>query len=187
MATNRFRVSPGTVIASLALLVSLGGTSYAVTVLPKNSVGTAQLRNNAVVATKVKDGSLLAADFKPGQLPAGQNGDKGDKGDKGDRGATGDAGASGATKVVSRRTDQTIGAGQFRQSTVSCASGERAVGGGAGSTSEGSGPSLFVQESKPDPIASGSTPTGWVAAAYLSLFSPTPTQSWSVWVICASP
>lgn len=61
-------------------------------VLPKNSVGTAQLKSGAVVGSKVKRGSLGAAHFKVGQLPqgpvgpAGPAGPKGDKGEKGDRG-----------------------------------------------------------------------------------------------------
>jgi hypothetical protein len=50
------------VISVLALFVALGGTSYAVTQLPKNSVGTPQLKKNAVTGTKVKDGSLTGAD-----------------------------------------------------------------------------------------------------------------------------
>jgi len=36
------------VVACLALTVALGGVSYAAAVLPKNSVGTAQLKKNAV-------------------------------------------------------------------------------------------------------------------------------------------
>jgi len=57
----------------VALVLSLAGTGVAAVelVVPRNSVGTAQLKNNAVVAAKVKAGSLLAKDFKTGQLPAG--------------------------------------------------------------------------------------------------------------------
>lgn len=69
----------------LALFVALGGTSYAAANLPKNSVGSAQIKRGAVATTDVKDRSLLARDFRPGQLPAGS------------RGATGAAGPAGAT------------------------------------------------------------------------------------------
>jgi hypothetical protein len=72
--------SPALLIALLALFVSLGGTGYAVSQLPKNSVGNKQLKKNAVTSTKVKDRSLLAKDFKQGQLPSGTNGAKGDTG-----------------------------------------------------------------------------------------------------------
>ena len=63
--------------------------------LPKNSVGPAQIKSGAVTGAKVKDGSLMAGDFKAGQLPAGP---QGPKGDKGATGATGAPGAS-ATKL----------------------------------------------------------------------------------------
>jgi len=39
---------------------------YAAVVLPKNSVGTRQLKANAVVSSKVKNGGLKAIDFAAG-------------------------------------------------------------------------------------------------------------------------
>ena len=81
--------SPAMVVACIALLIALGGTSYAAIRLPKSSVGTKQLKKRAVNSAKVRDHSLLAADFKPDQLPRGPQGFKGDKGDKGDPGAPG--------------------------------------------------------------------------------------------------
>ena len=64
--------SPALAIASIALLVSLGGASFAAVsaALPPGSVGTRQLGNGAVTAAKVKAQSLLASDFEAGQLPA---------------------------------------------------------------------------------------------------------------------
>ena len=50
------------VTATVALIVALGGTSYAAIKLPKNSVTSVQ----------VKDRSLLKKDFKTGQLPGRQ-------------------------------------------------------------------------------------------------------------------
>jgi hypothetical protein len=95
----RLAPSPAMVVSCIALLVALGGVGYAATALPRNSVGTAQLKRNAVTSIKVKDRSLLARDFRRGQLPrgprglTGATGAKGDKGDKGDPGpATGPAG-----------------------------------------------------------------------------------------------
>jgi hypothetical protein len=46
-------------------------------VLPRDSVGTLQLRDGAVTGPKVKDRSLLARDFRPGQLPQGPPGPPG--------------------------------------------------------------------------------------------------------------
>ena len=79
---------PATVIATIALLVALSGTGWAVTQLPRNSVGTPQLKRNAVTSAKVRNGSLLAEDFKSGQLPQGA---KGDPGPAGPQGAAGSA------------------------------------------------------------------------------------------------
>jgi hypothetical protein len=88
--------SPAVVLALVALLAALAGTSYAAGVLPVNSVGTAQLQNNAVVSGKVKDGSLLARDFKSGQLPSGPAGPPGPPGPAGPAGAAGPEGQAGA-------------------------------------------------------------------------------------------
>jgi hypothetical protein len=86
-------------IGLVALCIALTGTAYAAT-LPRNGVGTRQLKDNAVTSAKIKrnavtwakirrnavtsrkvrDGSLLAKDFKAGQLPRGPKGDKGDPG-----------------------------------------------------------------------------------------------------------
>lgn len=57
------RLSYANVVASLALFVALGGTSYAVSALPKSSVGSRQLRSNAVSSSKVKDRSLGVRDL----------------------------------------------------------------------------------------------------------------------------
>src|ERR687885_522023 len=80
----RRRPSPALVIASLALVFALTGTGIAaVTALPRNSVGTRQLRNNAVVSSKVRNHSLLARDFRAGQLPRGPIGPAGPAGPAG--------------------------------------------------------------------------------------------------------
>lgn len=106
------RPSPALVVAVLALVVAMSGTSYAVTQLPRNSVGATQLKRNAVTAqkiasnavtgAKVEDGSLTAADFAAGTLlrgPKGDTGATGATGPKGDTGATGPS-TSAAAKAV---------------------------------------------------------------------------------------
>jgi hypothetical protein len=57
-----------TIAAYLALFLALGGTSYAVVNLPRNSVGASELRKNAVRSSDVKDRSLKAIDFQRGSL-----------------------------------------------------------------------------------------------------------------------
>jgi hypothetical protein len=97
--------SPAIVVACVALLLALGGVSWAATALPRNSVGTAQLKNNAVTSGKVKNHSLLRADFKNGQIPRGARGPVGPtgaagaKGATGARGPTGPAGSSGTANI----------------------------------------------------------------------------------------
>lgn len=46
-------LSPPMVIAVVALVVAAGGTGYAVTRLPSNSVGTVQIRTHAVTTPKL--------------------------------------------------------------------------------------------------------------------------------------
>lgn len=85
----RRNLTPSLIVSVLALVVALGGVGYAASVLPKNSVGTKQLKRNAVVSKKVKDFSLLAKDFKRGQVPAGPQGPVGPSGPQGATGARG--------------------------------------------------------------------------------------------------
>jgi hypothetical protein len=93
------------IVATVALFVALGGTSYAALQLSKGEVKRRHIARDAVTSPKVKDGSLLAKDFRGGELPAGPQGPAGlqgarglggAKGDKGDKGATGDKGETGA-------------------------------------------------------------------------------------------
>ena len=58
---TRSRTTYANVTATLALLVALSGTAYAAG-LPKHSVGTKQLKKNAVTSLIVKDGTVTSAD-----------------------------------------------------------------------------------------------------------------------------
>src|SRR5690242_7341047 len=51
----RRRPSAPLVVSVIALFVALGGVGYAATFLPANSVGTAQLQNNAVKNWKISN------------------------------------------------------------------------------------------------------------------------------------
>ncbi len=72
--------SPALVVASLALAVALGGTTYAATALPKNSVGAKQLKSGAVSTVKlakgsvtskqIKDHTIVAADIAKNVIPS---------------------------------------------------------------------------------------------------------------------
>jgi hypothetical protein len=107
----RKRLTYANVMSSIAVFLVLGGAAFAAVKLPKNSVGTKQLKNNAVISAKVKDGSLLKGDFAAGQLPAGPAGPagpKGDKGEKGDKGAQGNTGPEGPSTAYGAFHDELI-------------------------------------------------------------------------------
>jgi hypothetical protein len=58
MRTLRSRLNYANVTATVALFVALGGTGYAAIALPRNSVGSPQIRSNAVGAAELKRGSV---------------------------------------------------------------------------------------------------------------------------------
>lgn len=92
----RERLTYANMMSTVAVMIALGGTSYAAIKLPKNSVGNHQLRNNSVTTAKVRNNTLLRKDFKKGQLPIdGVAGPKGDPGPAGPPGPTGAAGPKG--------------------------------------------------------------------------------------------
>jgi hypothetical protein len=99
-ARVRSRLTYANVLASLALFIALGGASYAAVQIPKGSVGTKQLKRNAVTSPKVKPGSLLVSDFRASQRsqlrgPAGPEGPRGVTGPEGLNGPRGATGAEG--------------------------------------------------------------------------------------------
>jgi len=155
-------------VACLALAISLSGAAYAVsTALPRNSVGTAQIKNNAVNSAKVRNASLRAADFAPGQIPTGPQGPAGPQGPPGASGLQLISG-SGASNSSSPKSEQ-----------QDCPSGKRAVGGGGVIT--GALTNTFLWTSRPTDAG-----TGWIASGRES--SGGNPGSWAVqtWVVCAS-
>lgn len=85
------------VASTLALVLALStGTAYAAdNLLPKNSVGSKQIRNESVKSADVRNGSLRRADFKAGQLPTGPRGPAGAQGPAGAAGPAGPPGPAG--------------------------------------------------------------------------------------------
>jgi hypothetical protein len=148
------------VVACVALLVALTGTSFAaVNALAPNSVGPAQLktgavtnaklRNSAVTSIKVANHSLLRSDFAPGQLPAGPTGPQGPPGAAGPAGPAGPAGTIGSITV--RNSTVSIDGGtkenaQYNtgEAQVLCASNELAISGGTGWSDSNAGLELWT-------------------------------------------
>ena len=136
----RPKLTYANVVASLALFIALGGTSYAAIELGKNSVKSenigkeqvkaADIARSAVSSAKVKDASLLAQDFEAGQLPAGPEGPKGERGLtglKGGQGDQGDPGLSGLEQVYEISVDS---AESPKLIVAHCGAGKTAISGG---------------------------------------------------------
>lgn len=79
--------SPALVISCIALFVAVGGTAYAATSLPANSVGSRQLKKGAVTPRKVAPKTIAL--FKGQTGPPGPKGGAGPKGDAGPQGPGG--------------------------------------------------------------------------------------------------
>jgi hypothetical protein len=166
------RPSPAMIVACIALLVALGGTSVAaVTALAPNSVGTAQIRANAVTTAKIKNrnvrgakiarnavtgalvlnGSLTRDDFASNSLPAGP---------------AGPAGTIGPITV--RQAGVVVGGGVAQNSaystqtvTVNCNANEKAISAGTGWSDDAADRELWVQ--RLTPIVTNNNVTGYRA------------------------
>ena len=113
--------SPAMVVACIALAVALGGTSYAATRLPANSVGTKQIKGGAVTGVKVKRDSLTGNQINEsrlGRVPAAARATTADRASVSRR----DFRQSAATPIPT--------SGHVRAS-VGCDAGLVATGGGA--------------------------------------------------------
>lgn len=128
------------ILSTTALVVAVFGSTplgeaALEQVVPRNSVGAAQLRNNAVtnrklaagaVTTgKVRNRSLLAVDFALGQLP------RGEQGPAGPQGPVGAPGISGYQTVFATGASNSV---SFKSLNATCPSGKRALGGGVAIT-----------------------------------------------------
>ena len=60
----RGQLTYANVVSSIALFMAISGVAWAATSLPRNSVGTAQLKKDAVTTTKIRNGHVLSIDAK---------------------------------------------------------------------------------------------------------------------------
>ncbi|WP_370248322.1 hypothetical protein [Nocardioides sp.] len=84
------RPSAPMIVSTAALVVALGGTSYAAT-----QIRTADIADNAVTSAKIKDGAVKTNDLAKGVIKSGPQGPQGDAGPRGPKGDTGDTGPAG--------------------------------------------------------------------------------------------
>ena len=66
--TVRAHLSYANVMASIAVFVALGGTSYALTQLPRDSVGSKQIRSKAVGASELRPATLRSRHIHNGSI-----------------------------------------------------------------------------------------------------------------------
>jgi hypothetical protein len=88
------RLTYANVVATLALVIAVGGASaFAASKLPKNSVGTKQIKKGAVTPAKLAVAAKSALTGPAGPIgPTGPQGAKGDRGEKGEKGGAGEPG-----------------------------------------------------------------------------------------------
>jgi hypothetical protein len=159
MKRVRSKLTYANVVSSVCLFVVLGGSAYAASQLPRNSVGTKQLQNGSVSLAKLSSSAKKSL--------------KGAVGAPGAAGPAGLAGKNGGTNTIVRE-----GALEF-ESVAFCAPDESAVGGG--------GVTLEKEEllwgSVPLSDESGKA-IGWFAGAE----TPAGEQRETIaFVVCASP
>jgi hypothetical protein len=133
LAQLRASLTYANVMATVAVFVALGGTSYAVATgsidsreIKNDSVRGKDIRDNEIRSKDVRNRSLLASDFKAGQLPVGP---KGDTGPQGEAGPQGQPGVSGLVRVSMPSALQASESVKFAQAI--CPAGKRVIGAGA--------------------------------------------------------
>lgn len=202
------RITYSNVMATTAMFVALGGSSYAAVTISSNDVRNNSLRsediknesirgrdidNGYIKGEDVKNGSLAAKELKNGSITADEIKDGSLAAADFDpaqlpAGPQGPPGPAGATNVVVRRFNQTVNAGAGTIASASCLPGETAVGGGSGMTGPDNGTALIFWDEPIEPDGSppedGETPTGWRAGGVNATGAQ---QSLQVHALCASP
>jgi hypothetical protein len=106
----RARLSYANVMATVAVFVAMAGGAYAVIKLPKNSVKTKQIKNEAVTAKKLKDGAVREGKLAEGSVVSAKIAE----------------GAVGASKIA----DGSVDASKIAAGSVGAAAlGDQSVGG----------------------------------------------------------
>jgi hypothetical protein len=165
------RLTYANVIATIAIFIALGGSSYAVIHVTGKNVA-----DNSLTSADIRDNSLLRRDFKRGELKAASEGVPGPQGPQGDAGAKGETGAQGLQGVKGDKGD----AGAKGDAGLQGSQGATGIQGPQGTTGT-TGP----KGDKGDPgplltvLPSGKTEFG----NYYALDNPAPAGSFAIDVI----
>jgi hypothetical protein len=169
------RLTYANVMATIAVFIALGGVATAAFTLPKKSVGPKQLKANAVKTGKIADGAVTEPKIADGAVTE----------PKIANGAVSAAKVQGGLPfyknvVVREQVFPNQGTNVSDVADIHCASGEQAVGGGAGGTTVGTRhfPNLDVDtqvladapiDANDDAVANGASAVGWhISAKVLS-------------------
>jgi Collagen triple helix repeat (20 copies) len=212
MKRLRPRLTYANVISTLCLFLVLGGGAYAATKLPKNSVGTGQIRAGAVTPPKLSAAAKSALTGAPGPQgaqgalgPRGPEGEAGPRGFEGQRGLEGEVGppgeagkegAPGLGEAVTRYGPEAELEG--RESGISfapCGAGTEAVGGGWALTSAAANDTYLPVADRPaievtspaktvfEAPEEGKPATGWEAA--INFVTGTTPFGFRAYALCA--
>ena len=143
--------SPALVVAVIALIVAVGGTSYAALKLPAKSVGTVQIKDKAVTKAKVATDTLTGAQIKESTLAA--------------------VPAGGIDGLTFKSVTVSIPAGMGGPVPLKCASGLNAIAGGAELPHE---PGSFLNDTHPVP------PDAWESVVANQTSSDVTVKLWVV-------
>lgn len=185
-----------TVVAYLALFVSLGGTGYAAIKLPANSVGSREIKPRSVQTSDLAANTRLTKKnivfrqavtdvvLDPNTqavVDALAGAVKGEKGDPGAAGATGAQGPAGPANVTVRTAvGPDVGQGSDTGTTARCEAGEKVVGGGARFEGSAGADGATLQMSMPVV----DTEQAW--AAFYTVVGASITGHAKVYALCAA-
>lgn len=179
-AGRRRRPGAGLIVATIALVAAVGGTSYAQTAingadirnksisgqkLKNQSVGTAQLRNLGVQSRDIQSGAITVSKLRTGAVTAPKiaRGAIGTAAIANDSITRADLQAAAQVPAVVVRTSAVAGAaaGSLGQASAGCNAGETLIGGGGGIVSAPVA-GAALQASRPEPAPGTATPARWL-------------------------
>ena len=113
----RSKLSFANVISCLALFIALGGTGYAAITLPRNSVGSAQLRSKSVGTSEMKSNAVTSRTIKRGSIQTSDMSATARASLRGQAGPAGPAGPPGTTFRAAVPTGGSVAAGNATRAT----------------------------------------------------------------------
>ena len=118
------------VVAIIALVIALGGTSYAVSRVPARSVGSLQLKNGAVTRSKIAKSAVDSSKVAFNALTGFDINERKLKQVKSAAVADHATAAIGIDKVVYKSATGTVGPNGTASATANCDTGQHAISGG---------------------------------------------------------